>query len=200
MAIRPSVPWALLLTVVALTLPAPAFADHGVPFLDDRLATYMGIAQDHWGGPVPTCVANGTTLIAVHADLYDDPEPDVAARSDQPGCRISIDRSHWRSMRAVEACTIIVHEWGHLLGHGHSEDPLDLMAEFPERPPTACAALRPAGRAARAAGRRIGSCARGARHARSAKRAIKRVRSGRRLRSAKRGRHTRRACVRRARA
>jgi hypothetical protein len=191
MAIRPFVPCALVAIAAALALPAPALADHGPAFLDDRLATFMGIAQDHWGGPAPTCTANGTTVIGVHAVLYDDPEPDVAGRADQPGCRLSLDRSHWRSMGRVEACTIVVHEWGHLLGHEHVADPLDLMAEFPERPPAACAALRrPVRAAARSAARRARFCARRslswtARH---------------RFRAPLKQRFARRACVRRVRA
>lgn len=202
MAIRPSVPWAILLAALALTVPATARADHGTPFLDDRLGTYFGIAQDHWGEPAPACVANGTTLVGVHAVLYDDPEPDVAGRADQPGCRLSLDRSHWRAMRPVEACTIVVHEWGHLLGREHVGDPFDPMAEFPRVPPAGCAALRRPTRSARAASRRVRACVARAKRARHANRArpAKRVRSTKRVRSAKRGRYARRACIRRVRA
>ena len=187
MALQRSALWAVALAALALALPSAARADHGTPFLHDDLATYFGMAQAHWGGPLPSCVANGVTTVPVHAVLYDDPEPDVAARADQPGCRVWLDRSSWREMRPAEACTIVVHEWGHLLGHGHVVDPLDLMAEMPLRAPRECAALRRPARRARASSRAARRCA--AVTKRRARRA-----------HLKRGRVVPRACVRRARA
>ena len=177
---------AVALAAVALALPATATADHGAPLLDDRLATYFEIAQAHWGGPVPSCVANGVTLIPVHAVLYDDPVAAVAARADEPGCRLWLDRSSWREMRPLAACKIVVHEWGHLLGHGHVEDPLGLMAEFPVRAPAECGVLRRPARAAQASG---------ALQARACGARARRVRL-----QAGRGGPIRLACVRRARA
>jgi hypothetical protein len=61
-------------------------------------------------------------------------------------------------MRPAEACMIVVHEWGHLLGHDHSHDPLDLMAEMPIVPPRRCAALGHRAPRARASARRAASC------------------------------------------
>lgn len=157
MALQRSALWAVALTAVALALPASAQADHGTPLLDDGLANYFAAAQHHWGGPLPSCVANGTTVIPVHAVLYTDRDASVAARADQPGCRLSLDRSLWRSMGRVEACTVVVHEWGHLLGYGHVEDPRSLMAEFPAQPPAKCARMRRG--TARASARRDRACA-----------------------------------------
>jgi hypothetical protein len=169
MALQRSAPWGVALAAVALALlPTPARADHGTPFLNDRLATYMAISHSHWGGAVPTCVANGVTVIPVHAVLYDDPDPEVAARADQPGCRLWVDRGNWRGMRPAEACMIVVHEWGHLLGLDHSHDPLDVMADFPAVPPPECAALGRRSPRARASARRAGSCAVRAKRARRA--------------------------------
>jgi hypothetical protein len=158
MALQRSALWAVALTAVAMALPAQARAGDGTPLLDDALTNYFVAAQAHWGGPMPTCVVNGTTLIAVHAILYDDPDPEVAARAEQPGCRIWLDRQFWREMRPVEACTVVVHEWGHLLGYGHVEDPLNLMAEFPTRPPAECSVLGRQRRAARASVGRARPC------------------------------------------
>jgi Matrixin len=157
MSLRRPARWALALCALAGAVPASAHATHGATFLDDDLATYMAIAQAHWGGALPTCVQNGVTVVAAHAILYDDPDPSVAARSMQPGCEIWLDRGHWRAMRPVEACMIVVHEWGHLLGHEHSHDPLDLMAEFPVRPPREC--RRAAGSPRRASASAARRCA-----------------------------------------
>ena len=187
MALQRSALWAVALSAVALALPVAAQADHGQTLLDDDLATYFAVAQSHWGGPAPSCVADGVRLIPVHAVLYDDPIGSVAARAEKPGCRLSLDRDHWRRMRPAEACTIVVHEWGHLLGHGHVEDPLDLMAEFPARAPAGCAALERRPLRATAAARRRAPC-----------RALaKRARLARRAHGSRRGRPARLACVRR---
>jgi hypothetical protein len=157
MALQRSAPLAVALAALALALPATANAVE-TPLLDDNLATYFGIAHEHWGGPVPSCVENGVTVVTVHAVLFDDPNPAVAARAEQPGCTLLLDRRHWRTMGRVEACMIVVHEWGHLLGHEHSDDPNDLMAEFPRRPPRDCAALRRQPRRAGASSRRPRAC------------------------------------------
>lgn len=163
-----------LAAAVMLVLPAAAGADHGAPVLDDDLQTYMATAQDYWGEPRPTCLANGTTLIPVHAVFFDDPNPAVVARADQPGCRLWLDQVLWDESKPVGACTIIVHEWGHLLGHGHSDDPNNVMAETPNRPPPECARLNgsPRGTGAdgsrarcRSRGRRLGRTRRPARTA-----------------------------------
>lgn len=159
MALQRSALWAVAVAAVALALATPAAAREGTTFLDDDLGTYFGIAHAYWGGPIPTCVENGIVTIPVHAVLYDDPDPSVAARAEQPGCRLWLDRGHWRTMGRAEACMVVVHEWGHLLGHSHSEDPSDLMAELPIRPPSGCARLeRGAGRARVRAARRARPC------------------------------------------
>jgi hypothetical protein len=169
--------WALALCMLAGALPASAHANHGMTLLDDELGTYMALAQAHWGEPVPTCVVNGVTTVPAHAILYDDPDPSVAARAEQPGCQIWLDRSSWRAMRPLEACMIVVHEWGHLLGHGHSLDPFDLMAEVPVRAPRECRRLRSEPRRPRAsAARRCGP-----------RRVPRRGRAGRRARFARCG-------------
>src|SRR5687767_2566669 len=155
MALRRAARCAVALCVVAGALPAVAQANHGTTLLDETLATYMAIGQAHWGGPMPSCVVGGT-VIAPHAVLYDDPDPSVAARADQPGCRIWLDRSSWREMRPLEACMVVVHEWAHLLGHGHSLDPFDLMAEVPVRAPGECRRAAHGSRARASAARRCG--------------------------------------------
>jgi hypothetical protein len=141
MSRRRSAFWAVALTATALALPSAAGAADETPWLDAGVARYMRIAQAFWGGSVPTCVLNGETLVPAHAVLFDDPDPEVAARGDQPGCVLRIDRGTWPTLSRVEACTIVVHEWGHMLGLGHSADPDDLMAEYPRHAPAPCAEL-----------------------------------------------------------
>ena len=171
MALQRSALWAVALAAAALVFATPASARPAATLLDDELGTYFGIAHRYWGGPIPSCVENGVTTVPVHAVLYDDPNPDVAARAEQPGCRLWLDRRHWRTMARVEACMVVVHEWGHLLGHGHSDDASDLMAEMPVHPPSACARLeRAPSRALASAARRARSCR--ARRGKAAKRSM----------------------------
>jgi hypothetical protein len=170
MALQRSALWAVALAAAALAFATPASAGQGTTFLDDDLGTYFGIAHAYWGGQIPSCVENGVTIVPVGAVLYDDPDPSVAARAEQPGCRLWLDRRHWRTMGRAEACMVVVHEWGHLLGHGHSSDPSELMAELPLSPPAACARLERTPRARASAARRARSCR--ARRAKNAKRSM----------------------------
>jgi hypothetical protein len=141
MSRRRSAFWAVALAATAFALPAAADGADETPWLDAGVARYMGIARTFWGGSVPTCVLNGETVVPAHAVLFDDPDPEVAARGEQPGCVLWIDRGTWPTLSRVEACTVVVHEWGHMLGLGHSADRADVMAEYPRHAPGPCAAL-----------------------------------------------------------
>jgi hypothetical protein len=139
---------------LALLLTVPARADHGPAYLDETFASYLQIAAVHWGVSAPPCV---------HATLFDDPNPAVTARAEQPGCRIWLDRDFWPAPPRVRGCVEIAHELGHLLGHGHT--PHGLMSEealgvvpgcsvFRRRPARIRAARRTRARRGCAAGRR----------------------------------------------
>lgn len=109
----------------------PASADHGVPYESESLSAYLEIAEAHWSVPAPTCTGDDGEPIQLHAVLYDNPDPGVSASAEMPGCRLWLDRSFWPSKANEIDCTIITHEWGHLLGHDHTGDESDLMYEEP---------------------------------------------------------------------
>lgn len=123
--------------IAGATAPA-ASADHGVPYETAVLSQYLAIAQTHWGAPAPTCTGQDGESIPVHAVLYDDPDPEVSAMAELPGCRIWLDRGSWPAAPDEVDCTILAHEWGHLLGHGHSDDDQSLMYEAPFKGAPGC--------------------------------------------------------------
>jgi len=131
---------ALVLACALAAGPAAttASADHGTPYESPTLTRYLQIAEAHWGAPAPTCPRQYGEPIQVHAILFDDPHPDVSAVAEQPGCRIWLDRDFWPAAEDETDCTIIAHEWGHLLGSGHSGDQRSLMYETPEHGAPGC--------------------------------------------------------------
>lgn len=145
---------ALALALALAHLPAlPARADHG-PVLQGRtLTAYLLVAQAHWGAAPRVCTGTGGQPVPVHAALFDDPRPAVAARAEQPGCRLWLDRDFWPARPSVRGCVEIAHEWGHLLGFGHGSR--GLMAEDASGFVPGCAAFRPR-RLKRLAPRRTG--------------------------------------------
>ncbi|MCA1571252.1 MAG: hypothetical protein LC798_13215 [Chloroflexi bacterium] len=99
----------LILLAASLVLTAPAYASDPTDHLN-RAAAYWGAA--------PVCEA----IEFVHdpgmrwADAYAE------------GCRITVTDAYLASPR-IDQCRLIVHEWGHLLGHGHdfTADPAQVM-------------------------------------------------------------------------
>jgi Matrixin len=132
-----------LACVLALAAPSLARADHGEPYTHPALAQYLEIAEAHWGSPPPSCGAADGQVIPVHVVLYDNPNPKVTATAEQPGCRIWLDRDWWPAPASRIDCTIIAHEWGHLLGHGHSHDKSSLMFPQPLTGAPGCWAFTP---------------------------------------------------------
>jgi hypothetical protein len=128
---------------LALLAPATAAADHGPVVNDPTFMQYMRIAAEYWG-QTPSCEGPDGTTIPPHAVMADDPNPQVAAWAEVPGCRIWLDASHWPAPPGEQHCNLIAHEWGHLLGHQHSEDSHNLMwGQWTNNVVPACQAYRP---------------------------------------------------------
>jgi hypothetical protein len=186
--------------VLLLLAPAAAHADHGQTVDDPVLAQYMQIAASQWGGQVPHCSGRNGETIAPHAVMADDPDPDVGAWAELPGCRMWLDSSQWKlPIQPREAhCNLIAHEWGHLVGHDHSDDPDDLMSSsFVPNVVLGCANFKPAPvskpvpSTPPAKKRKVRE-----KHPRGRKRCVRVRLKGRRGRSAKR--RFKKRCVRRA--
>jgi hypothetical protein len=136
---RPLRPIAIA-ALLAVLAAAPARADHGRALIDESLSSYLRVAERHWGAAPPPCVGVHGETVLVHAALFDDPDPLVSGRAEQPGCRIWLDRDWWPAPPSRRRCVELVHEWGHLLGHGHSER--GLMSAEAHGPVPGCDAFR----------------------------------------------------------
>ena len=116
--------------------------------------------------------------VPVHAALFDDPRPGVAARAEQPGCRLWLDRDFWPARPSVRGCVEVAHEWGHLLGFGHTSR--GLMAEDASGVVPGCSVFR-ARRLKRLAPRRTRGPARS--RSRARRRAVRKCMLGYLMRS-----------------
>jgi hypothetical protein len=121
----------LAVALVALRTPAPASAGElaTAPAVKDaRVTAWLGNAQRVWNA-APACPGG---VRVIRAQWLDDPA--VWAAAEQPGCTIALDPDFYpapaRADRATwesQMCSVLAHEWGHLLGQAHSTDSRSLM-------------------------------------------------------------------------
>lgn len=133
--------------VATAVMTAPAAASAGspdrFPVAGRAIATAQSIARAHWGldacgGQVALSWAdlsadlNGdSTWSNPTADgVYDDPSANYA-------CAVRLNAN--RDFGWPELCTVVVHEYGHLTGHRHRDDPDDVMAPRYRGPVAECA-------------------------------------------------------------
>ena len=108
-----------------------------------KLAAAIVIAQQVFG-PAP-CGAP-----AVEQARFADPA--VMAGSDPFACRILLNRRWVDEMPRAMRCTLILHEYGHLAGRDHSEDPDSVMFAQYVRPDARCLRFSASSRARPGAG------------------------------------------------
>lgn len=98
------------------------------PATDPQIAQWMAVAQGYWHA-APNC-PNGLSI--QRAQWL--PDPGVWAAAVQGGCAVAFDPDFYPAPAGYDAgwyqaamCSVVAHEWGHLLGYGHVADPNSLM-------------------------------------------------------------------------
>lgn len=138
----------LALAACALIGAAPAQADPATDFAAGTagFAAADQIARDYWQAtPCAGQVAvvwmplapstNATSTWTNPVGQYDAPDQNAT-------CQITFNAAlTWDWTRF---CSILVHEYGHLVGHAHSPDEHDVMYAFYEAPVAQCVAAAPA--------------------------------------------------------
>ena len=149
--------WKLLASTLCALAAAcsPALADPAADYAPGSPAaqTAADIAAAYWG-QAPCSGQVEVAWSALDGDVnassswenpvgpYDDPAENSA-------CRIVFNAtSDWDWPKF---CTVLVHEYGHLTGHPHSDDRSDVMYPYYQQPVGQCAPSAPAPRAAVAA-------------------------------------------------
>ena len=138
--------------VPTVTVMAPATADAGR--LTTQLRADVAIAERRFGPACPEGIV--ATWNPFDVDYAGSPGARAWARSFVEECRIDFNVELWLSPTWRAAiydppwlCTLVVHEYGHLAGNGHSADPADVMYPLIERVYAGCeAASAPATRRA----------------------------------------------------
>lgn len=144
---------ALLATVLMLLGAGSAYADvsgitptETAPFSPDAERAYQ-IAVAYWGGE-PSCPGGFERRMApLLADTSGGQPAGMAWRdgAELGVCHIVIQStsSPLFSLPFSRTCQIVIHEIGHLLGYGHSDDPANVMHWSGGSPlPPACLVLR----------------------------------------------------------
>lgn len=115
--------------IVAAVLGFAATAK-AAPFTPSLERAY-NVATQYWGNEPSGCTSIETAIVPPsYLGVGFEAEATQPAPGERIPCFVWVSRSLAPSRMFGPACGILVHEVGHLHGHGHSEDPKNVM--FPD--------------------------------------------------------------------
>jgi hypothetical protein len=103
-----------------------------------QLAAWQQIARSYF---TPVCA---TPEVTVKWTATDEPGWAAQAFYDPQHCELRLSPTLFPTMTAEMQCNMVVHEYGHLAGLGHSPDPASIMFTAPQPVIPECAAWRSA--------------------------------------------------------
>jgi hypothetical protein len=106
----------LIIAIVALALPASADASQA------DLSRYQTLAAARF--------PNHCTPVEIVQGVTDTPSA-AWAWFGPSVCRIELEPEYWTAYSDAARCSILIHEYGHLAGLGHSDNPRDVMSHAP---------------------------------------------------------------------
>jgi len=111
------------LAVLSLLLPVSAAAEPAATAEGD-----LAIAKEFWGDREPTGCSSISFTTEVHSEDAGGEATELIAGEPPVPCTIAVKEVGSDPTRTrISVCVAAVHEWGHLLGEGHSPDPESVM-------------------------------------------------------------------------
>ena len=133
-----------LISVLAATAcasaSAPALAATASPAPARALQAAQTFAQSHWGAtPCAGRIAISWMTLRANTNAmstWGNPVGQYADASSNTDCAIAFNVA--ASWDRAKLCSVVTHEYGHLLGHAHSSDPADTMYPYYLAPIAGC--------------------------------------------------------------
>lgn len=134
-----------LALVVGVLAVLPVGQAKAAPFTPHLESLYR-VAVDYWGQEPTNCTSLDRQIVddgwlqTVYPNPHAGPARATEAKSPQP-CILYVERSVASPDAVGEACAIMIHDFGHLLGYSHNNDPTDVMNGIALTMPTVCSRL-----------------------------------------------------------